>query len=59
MCSASRSMTRCKPFAPFPAHVYRAYAGGSCSFPVAREDERVAAYLRALRTPQVRAGGAS
>ncbi len=26
-----RSLARCKPFAPYPAHVFRAYRGGSCS----------------------------
>lgn len=52
--SLRRSLTRCKPFAPFPAHVFRAYSGGSCSFPVAREAERVGAYLRALNTPAVK-----
>lgn len=41
-----RSMVRCKPFAPFPAHVFRAYGGGSCSFPVSREAERVATFGR-------------
>lgn len=56
--SLRRSMTRCKAFAPYPAHIYRAYAGGSCSFPVAREAERVGAYLRALSTPKP-SGGAS
>lgn len=45
-----RSLGRCKPFAPFPNHVFRAYYGGSCSFAVAREPERVAAYRRALAT---------
>lgn len=54
-----RSLTRCKPFAPFPAHVFRAYGGGSCSWPVLREAERVAAFERALRTPAPKAGGAS
>ena len=46
-----RSMTRCKAFAPFPNHVYRAYAGTSCSFPIHREEAKVAAYLRMLSTP--------
>jgi hypothetical protein len=46
-----RSTTRCAPFAPFPAHVFRAYRGGSCSWPVHREQERVAAYLRLMATP--------
>lgn len=46
-----RSLTRCKPFAPFPAHVFRAYGGQrSCSWPAPREDERVATYRRALTT---------
>lgn len=47
-----RSMTRCKPFAPFPAHVFRAYSGGSCSWPVAREAERVGTYLRLIGAKQ-------
>lgn len=46
-----RSTTRCAPFAPFPAHIFRAYRGGSCSWPVHREQERVAAYLRLMATP--------
>lgn len=42
-----RSMTRCKPFAAFPAHVFRAYGGQrSCSWPAPREEERVATYWR-------------
>lgn len=53
-----RSLTRCKAFAAFPAHVFRAYGGGSCSWPVARETERVAAYQRALGVV-VKSGGAS
>jgi hypothetical protein len=56
--SLRRSMTRCKPFAPFPAHVFRAYGGGSCSWPVAREAERVGLYLRLVATPSQK-GGAS
>lgn len=54
-----RSMSRCKPFAPFPAHVFRAYGGGSCSFPTGRESEKVAAYARMMATPAAKAGGAS
>jgi hypothetical protein len=54
-----RSLTRCKPFAPFPAHVFRAYRGGSCSWPVHREAERVALYSRLVATPRPNAGGAS
>lgn len=47
-----RSLSRCKPFAPFPAHVFRAYGGArSCSWPVSREAERVGVYLRVLATP--------
>jgi hypothetical protein len=49
--SLRRSLSRCKPFAPFPAHVFRAYGGGSCSWPAPREAERVGTYLRVLRTP--------
>jgi hypothetical protein len=49
--SLRRSMGRCKAFAPFPAHVFRAYSGGSCSWPVAREAERVATYVRLVATP--------
>lgn len=48
-----RSTTRCAPFAPFPAHIFRAYRGGSCSWPVHRETERVGAYLRLMATPAV------
>jgi hypothetical protein len=44
---------------PFPAGAFRAYAGRSCSWPVHREQERVAAYVRLLATPSVKAGGAS
>lgn len=51
-----RSMTRCKPFASFPAHVFRAYSGGSCSFPVAREAERVATYQRLVGAGAGKAG---
>jgi hypothetical protein len=47
-----RSTTRCAAFAPFPAHVFRAYRGGSCSWPVHREAERVAMYLRLISTPR-------
>lgn len=53
-----RSLTRCKRFASFPAHVFRAYYGGSCSWPVAREAERVATYERVMRTV-AKADGAS
>jgi hypothetical protein len=49
-----RSVSRCAPFAPFPAHVFRAYRGGSCSWPVHREAERVAYYVRLMATPAVR-----
>jgi hypothetical protein len=49
-----RSVSRCAPFAPFPAHVFRAYRGGSCSWPVHRESERVAAYVRLMSTPAVK-----
>jgi hypothetical protein len=55
--SLRRSMGRCKPFAPFPAHVFRAYSGGSCSFPVARESERVATYVRLMATPMPAGAG--
>jgi hypothetical protein len=51
-----RSLSRCKPFAPFPAHVFRAYRGGSCSWPVLREAERVALYTRLMATPRVKTG---
>jgi hypothetical protein len=54
-----RSLQRCQPFAPFPAHVFRAYSGGSCSWPVAREVERVALYLRVIATPMPANGGDS
>ncbi len=53
-----RSLGRCKPFAPFPAHVFRAYAGGSCSFELKDEKLRVALYLRMMSTPTP-SGGAS
>lgn len=53
-----RSLSRCQRFAQFPAHVFRAYSGGSCSWPVAREAERVATYLRLVATPK-QTGGAS
>lgn len=46
-----RSMTRCAPFAPFPAHVFRAYKGGaasSCSFPLKDEVARVATFNRLM-----------
>jgi hypothetical protein len=43
-----RSLARCKPFAPFPAHVFRAYAGRSCSFELKGEQARVATYLRVV-----------
>ncbi len=36
---------------PFPAGAFRAYAGHSCSWPVHREQERVAAYVRLMATP--------
>lgn len=39
---------------PFPAGAFRAYAGRSCSWPVHREAERVAAYLRLMATPAVK-----
>ncbi len=54
-----RSMTRCAPFAPWPAHVFRAYKGGaasSCSFPLKDEAQRVATFNRLLG---VKTGGAS
>jgi hypothetical protein len=41
-----RSLTRCRPFASFPEHVFRAYGGRSCSFPVKREAARVATFRR-------------
>jgi hypothetical protein len=44
-----RSLTRCAPFASFPALVYRAYRGGSCSWPIKGEAARVATYMRAMR----------
>lgn len=46
-----RSMKRCAPFAPFPAHVFRAYKGGaasSCSFPLKDEAARVATFNRLM-----------
>lgn len=39
---------------PFPAGAFRAYAGKSCSWPVHRESERVASYLRLMATPAVK-----
>jgi hypothetical protein len=54
-----RSLTRCKPFAPHPQHIYRAYGGGSCSFPVHREDVKVGAYHRMMATPTPKQGGKS
>ncbi len=50
-----RSLTRCAPFAPYPAHVFRAYRGGaanSCSFALKDEQSRVATYFRILATPE-------
>lgn len=38
---------------PFPAGAFRSYAGRSCSWPVHREAERVATYLRLMATPKV------
>lgn len=55
-----RSMTRCAPFAPFPAHVFRAYKGGaasSCSWPLKDEAARVATFNRLMGVKV--AGGAS
>jgi len=50
-----RSLTRCKPFAPFPAHVFRAYGGArSCSWPAPRETERVATFVRLMSVPAVK-----
>jgi hypothetical protein len=49
--SLRRSLGRCKGFAQFPAHVFRAYGGGSCSWEAPREAERVTAYLRLVRVP--------
>lgn len=52
-----RSLTRCAPFAPFPAHVFRAYGGSSsCSWPAPREALRVSTYLRLMATPKPGAG---
>lgn len=45
-----RSLARCKPFAPFPEHVWRAYKGSSCSFPVQRETERTRLYVKLMGT---------
>lgn len=39
---------------PFPAGAFRSYAGRSCSWPVHREQERVAAYVRLMATPTVK-----
>jgi hypothetical protein len=44
-----RSLTRCDPFAPFPASVFRAYRGGSCSWSLKGEAARVATYSRAAK----------
>lgn len=54
-----RTWSRCAPFVAFPASAFRGYRGGSCSWPVHREAERVAAYVRLMATPSVKAGGAS
>lgn len=39
---------------PIPQGAFRSYAGRSCSWPVHREAERVAAYQRLLATPAVK-----
>jgi hypothetical protein len=52
-----RSLTRCKAFASYPAHVFRAYGGASCSWPSPRESERVATYVRLLATPKPAGAG--
>lgn len=47
----SRSLTRCATFAPFPAHVFRAYRGGaegSCTIPLKDEEARVATFNRLM-----------
>lgn len=50
--SLRRSLTRCRSFASFPAHVFRAYGGiASCSFELKDEQRRVALYLKLLSTP--------
>ncbi len=41
-----RSLVRCAPFAPFPAHVFRAYRGGSCSWALKDEAIRAATFSR-------------
>lgn len=57
--SMRRSLGRCKAFVAFPAHVFRAYGGGSCSWPAPREALRVAVYARLVNTAQPKEGGAS
>ena len=52
-----RTWSRCAPFVAFPASAFRGYRGGSCSFPVHREAERVAAYVRLMATPKPAGGG--
>ncbi len=57
--SLRRSLGRCKAFAAFPAHVFRAYGGGSCSWEAPREAERVAAYVRLVGTAGPKQGGST
>jgi hypothetical protein len=50
--SMRRSLTRCERFAPYPAHVFRAYRGGgegSCTIALRDEAARVATYERLVR----------
>ncbi len=44
---------------PFPASVFRGYAGSSCSFEHPGEKARIATFNFVLTTPPVKAGGAS
>lgn len=55
-----RSLARCAPFAPFPAHVFRAYKGGgdgSCSWALKDEQRRVALFQRLMSTPKPAGSG--
>lgn len=45
----NHSMIRCEPFGPFPAHVFRAYRGGSCDWALKDESMRIWWYEKAIR----------
>ncbi len=47
-----RSMARCAPFVAYPASIWRAYSGRSCSFELKDEARRTALYLKLLSTPK-------